>query len=89
VVRSGGKVDVTWRDVEGGGPDHRAEWAATDPAAALAEILSDFRAVNVHGAAQVLGRGRRLDWLRRRARLRGSGAAAKADDLACPTCSWS
>src|SRR6266702_1028228 len=24
----GGKVEVTWRDVEGGGPDHRAEWAA-------------------------------------------------------------
>jgi anthranilate synthase component I len=51
----GGKVEVVWRDVEGGGPDHRAEWAATDPTAALAEIMSDFHPVHVDGLPRFWG----------------------------------
>jgi len=51
----GGKVEVVWRDVEGGGPDHRAEWAAADPTAALAEIMSDFRPVPVDGLPRFWG----------------------------------
>src|SRR5262249_17637120 len=51
----GGKVEVTWRDVEGGGPDRSAEWAAVDPAAALSEILADFRAVAVPGLPRFWG----------------------------------
>jgi anthranilate synthase component 1 len=51
----GGKVEVTWRDVEGGGPDRRAEWATADPAAALGEILADFRAVAVPGLPRFWG----------------------------------
>src|SRR5262249_17787978 len=57
----GGKVEVTWRDVEGGGPDHRAEWAAADPAAALGEILSDFRAVPGPGLPRF--RGGAVGWI--------------------------
>src|SRR5262249_33494585 len=51
----GGKVEVVWRDVEGGGPDQRAEWATTDPAAALGEILADFRAVATPGLPRFWG----------------------------------
>jgi len=51
----GGKVEVIWRDVEGGGPDHRAEWAAADPAVALGEIMSDFHAVHVEGLPRFWG----------------------------------
>src|SRR5215468_5707967 len=51
----GGKVEVVWRDVEGGGPDHRAEWAAADPTAALAEIMSDFHPVHVDGLPRFWG----------------------------------
>jgi anthranilate synthase component 1 len=51
----GGKVEVVWRDVEGGGPDQRAEWGAADPASALGEILADFRAVAVPGLPRFWG----------------------------------
>jgi anthranilate synthase component 1 len=51
----GGKVEVVWHDVEGGGPDQRAEWAAADPTAALAEILADFHPVHVEGLPRFWG----------------------------------
>ena len=56
VVRAqAGKVTVAWRDVEGGGEDRRAEWTAADPAAALAEILGEFRPVTVPGLPRFWG----------------------------------
>jgi anthranilate synthase component I len=51
----GGKIEVVWRDVEGGGEDRRAEWQTPDVAGALAEILGDFRAVNVPGLPRFWG----------------------------------
>src|SRR5215831_15902648 len=51
----GGKVEVVWHDVDGGGPDRRAEWPAADPTAALAEILGDFRPVHVDGLPRFWG----------------------------------
>jgi anthranilate synthase component 1 len=51
----GGKIDVTWRDVEGGGEERRAEWPTTDIAGALAEILGDFKAVEVPGLPRFWG----------------------------------
>src|SRR5687767_4136831 len=51
----GGKIEVTWRDVEGGGEERRAEWPATDIAGALAEILGDFKAVAVPGLPRFWG----------------------------------
>ncbi len=51
----GGKIEVVWRDVEGGGDDKRAEWQTPDVAAAVAEILADFRAVHVPGLPRFWG----------------------------------
>jgi anthranilate synthase component 1 len=51
----GGKVEVVWRDVDGGGPDRRAEWTAADPTIALAEIMGDFRPVHVDGLPRFWG----------------------------------
>ncbi|MEZ4404316.1 MAG: chorismate-binding protein [Kofleriaceae bacterium] len=39
----GGQAEVTWLDVDGGGPPQTAQWAAADPAAALAEVMGEFR----------------------------------------------
>src|ERR1041385_8550864 len=34
-----GIANVTWYDVDGGGPPRTAEWTTADPTAALAEVL--------------------------------------------------
>jgi anthranilate synthase component 1 len=51
----GGKIEVVWRDVEGGGEDRRAEWPTSDVAGALQEILAEFRAVPVAGLPRFWG----------------------------------
>jgi anthranilate synthase component 1 len=50
-----GRLSVVWRDVDGGGPDKRADWAAPDVTTALAEILGDFRPVSVPGLPRFWG----------------------------------
>src|SRR5262245_41185790 len=35
----GGVAQVTWYDVDGGGPPKVAEWPVADPSAALAEVM--------------------------------------------------
>lgn len=40
---TGGQAAVTWFDVDGGGPPRSAAWAASDPAEALAEVMSELR----------------------------------------------
>src|SRR5688572_10901484 len=54
VTARGGQVQVTWHDVDGGGDPgakktRRAEWRADDPTAALAEVLGEFRPVQLPG----------------------------------------
>jgi anthranilate synthase component I len=51
----GGKVRVLWRDIEGGGEDKKAEWATSDVAAALREVLADCKAVEVPGLPRLWG----------------------------------
>jgi anthranilate synthase component 1 len=55
VSAKGGQVSVVWRDVDGGGEEKRATWAAADPTAALAEILADFRPVASPGLPRFWG----------------------------------
>ena len=43
LVCEGGQARVTWFDVDGGGAPRTAEWAAPDPAAALAEVMGELR----------------------------------------------
>jgi len=43
LVCEAGVARVTWFDVDGGGAARTAEWAATDPAAALAEVMGELR----------------------------------------------
>jgi anthranilate synthase component I len=50
-----GRIEVVWRDVDNGGPDQRADWAAADVTTALAEILGDFRPVTVPGLPRFWG----------------------------------
>jgi anthranilate synthase component 1 len=51
----GGKIDVVWRDVDGAGEEKRVAWEAPDPAAAVEEILSDFKPVTVAGLPRFWG----------------------------------
>jgi len=56
VVRwNGGTASVTWYDVDGGGPPKTAEWATSDPTAALAEVLAEMRPVDVPGLPRFWG----------------------------------
>src|SRR5512144_490560 len=56
VVRwTAGKANVTWFDVDGGGPPRVAEWATPDPTAALAEVLGEMRPVEVAGLPRFWG----------------------------------
>ncbi|MBI4512328.1 MAG: anthranilate synthase component I [Deltaproteobacteria bacterium] len=50
-----GEIEVTWRDVDGGGEARRAKWAAQDPALALQEILAEFRPVAPPGLPRFWG----------------------------------
>jgi anthranilate synthase component 1 len=56
VVRwQGGTANVTWYDVDGGGPPRHAEWATPDPTAALSEVLGELRPVDVPGLPRFWG----------------------------------
>ncbi len=56
VVRwQGGTAQVTWYDVDGGGPPRHAEWATPDPTAALSEVLGELRPVDVPGLPRFWG----------------------------------
>ena len=56
VVRwNAGKANVTWFDVDGGGPPRVADWATPDPTAALAEVLGEMRPVEVPGLPRFWG----------------------------------
>ncbi|NVB80139.1 MAG: anthranilate synthase component I [Kofleriaceae bacterium] len=50
-----GTAQVTWYDVDGGGPPRNAEWATPDPTAALAEVLGEMRPVDVPGLPRFWG----------------------------------
>src|SRR5689334_20817544 len=52
---SGGTATVTWYDVEGSGPPRVAEWACTDPTAALAEVMGEWKPVDVPGLPRFWG----------------------------------
>jgi anthranilate synthase component 1 len=56
VVRwTNGAAEVTWYDVDGGGPAKTASWATPDPTAALAEVLAEMRPVDVPGLPRFWG----------------------------------
>jgi anthranilate synthase component 1 len=56
VVRwQAGNAQVTWYDVDGGGPPRHAEWATPDPTAALSEVLGELRPVDVPGLPRFWG----------------------------------
>ena len=50
----GGSAHVEWRDVEGGS-SREARWSAPDPAAALAEVMKEWRPVAVDGLPRFWG----------------------------------
>jgi anthranilate synthase component 1 len=50
-----GTATATWYDVDGGGAPQTVEWTASDPAAALAEVMSDFRPVETAGLPRFWG----------------------------------
>src|SRR6476659_3682237 len=50
-----GKADVTWYDVDGGGPPKSAQWETPDPTSALAEVLGEMRPVDVPGLPRFWG----------------------------------
>ncbi len=51
----GGNAHVTWYDVEGGGPPREASWPATDPTAALREVMGEWTPVEVPGLPRFWG----------------------------------
>ena len=56
VVRwQAGTANVTWYDVDAGGPPRTAEWQTADPTAALAEVLGELRPVDVAGLPRFWG----------------------------------
>lgn len=56
VVRwQAGVANVTWYDVDHGGPPRTAEWATPDPTAALSEVLGELRPVDVPGLPRFWG----------------------------------
>ncbi len=50
-----GTANVTWYDVDGGGPPRTAEWATPDPTAALNEVLGEMKPVEVPGLPRFWG----------------------------------
>ena len=50
-----GKADVTWYDVDGGGPPKSAQWDTADPTSALAEVLGEMRPVEMPGLPRFWG----------------------------------
>jgi anthranilate synthase component 1 len=50
-----GRAQVTWFDVDGGGPPREAAWATPDPLAAVAEVLGEMRPVDVPGLPRFWG----------------------------------
>ncbi|HUS27349.1 MAG TPA: anthranilate synthase component I [Kofleriaceae bacterium] len=50
-----GKADVTWYDVDGGGPPKTAQWETADPTSALAEVLGEMRPVEMPGLPRFWG----------------------------------
>jgi anthranilate synthase component 1 len=50
-----GLAQVTWYDVDGGGPPQVAEWPTPDPTAALAEVMGEWRPVEVPGLPRFWG----------------------------------
>jgi anthranilate synthase component 1 len=56
VVRwKAGTANVTWYDVDAGGPPRTAEWPAPDPTAALAEVLGELQPVEMPGLPRFWG----------------------------------
>jgi anthranilate synthase component 1 len=50
-----GMAQVTWYDVDGGGPPQVAEWPTPDPSAALAEVMGEWRPVEIPGLPRFWG----------------------------------
>ena len=50
-----GTARVTWYDVDGGGPPKSVEWAIADPTAALAEVMGEWRPVEIPGLPRFWG----------------------------------
>jgi anthranilate synthase component I len=48
-------AEVTWYDVDGGGPPRTASWDTPDPTAALAEVLGELVPVDVPGLPRFWG----------------------------------
>jgi anthranilate synthase component 1 len=56
VVRwQAGTANVTWYDVDNGGPPRTATWQTADPTAALSEVLGELRPVDVAGLPRFWG----------------------------------
>ncbi|HEX4456008.1 MAG TPA: chorismate-binding protein [Kofleriaceae bacterium] len=55
VTWNAGTASATWHDVDGGGPDRTASWAASDPLHALAEVLGELEPVEVPGLPRFWG----------------------------------
>ena len=55
VTWSAGTASVTWYDVDGGGPPRAATWATADPTGALAEVLGEFKPIDVPGLPRFWG----------------------------------
>jgi anthranilate synthase component 1 len=55
VTWDAGTAHVTWRDVDGGGPDRTASWPVADPTAALAEVLGELVPVEMPGLPRFWG----------------------------------
>ncbi len=52
---SGGSAHVTWYDVNGGGAPREARWAASDPTAALREVMGEWTPVEMPGLPRFWG----------------------------------
>jgi len=55
VTWAAGKANVTWYDVDGGGPPKTAQWDTADPTSALAEVLGEMRPVEMPGLPRFWG----------------------------------
>jgi anthranilate synthase component 1 len=52
---AGGTANVVWYDVEGGGEPREASWETSDPTAALAEVMSEWKPVEMDGLPRFWG----------------------------------
>lgn len=51
----GGTAHAIWHDVDGGGAPREASWPAPDPTAALAEVMSEWKPVDIAGLPRFWG----------------------------------